>query len=408
MQESRRNFIKNTSLGIIGLSTINLPVFANSLVTNNSNKVNRAAPWLEISKKAYLKNVKAIAKVANNKSIIAVLKNNGYGLGDVQVASILENAKEVHAYALVKDTRCIALRESGIKKEILLMGDFSQALGNKLIQNDITFSIFSYESFKKIKSLSKKHSKKIKVQLYFDTGLGRMGIPFNQSLHWLKELKNTPNIVVQGVFSTLTTPKDFAKEQLDRFKDLISNLQSIGISTNVLHIAPSQSLLEIKESRLNYVRPGILLHGSLPLTDMKEFQHISLKPTFKLKATVIRLEKLKKGDTIGFSRFYTLKQDEWIATLPVGWADGYYSGAENGAKVLVNNSLFDVINVNASHCNILVGRNKKINVGDVATLIGPDRFEITPEGFSKLTKGHNYLQINYKESLPKIIVDEFN
>ena len=126
-----------------------------------------------------------------------------------------------------------------------------------------------------------------------------------------------------------------------------------------------------------------------------------------MKAPVIRLEKLNAGDTIGFSRFYKLEKDEWIATLPVGWADGYNSGAENGAMVLLGGKLCRVVNVNASHANISLGSETKVKVGDTVTLISPDYPELTPEGFGKLVKGHNYLQINYKESITKKIYEAF-
>ncbi|MEM9325280.1 MAG: alanine racemase C-terminal domain-containing protein, partial [Bacteroidota bacterium] len=132
-----------------------------------------------------------------------------------------------------------------------------------------------------------------------------------------------------------------------------------------------------------------------------------LQLTYRLKAPVIRLEKLKAGATIGFSRFYKVEQDEWIATLPIGWADGYDSGAENGAKVLLGDKLHTVVNVNSSHTNISLGPETDVSVGDVATLIGPERPEISPEGFGQLVNGHNYLQINYRESLTKYVYEAF-
>lgn len=128
-----------------------------------------------------------------------------------------------------------------------------------------------------------------------------------------------------------------------------------------------------------------------------------LKPTYRLKAKVIRLELLNEGDTIGFSRFYKAPEKQWIATLPIGWADGYSSAAENGAKLLNKGKLFTVVNVNASHCNVVIGTQKQVEVGDVATLIGPDALEI-----GQSIDGNNYLQINYKESIPKYIFDAFD
>ena len=406
MGSSRRTFIKKTSLGIASVGIAPLMVRAHAFSINNI-KDTGINPWIELSKKAYLENAETISRMAGNTPILAVLKNNAYGLGDVETASILDHSPYVEGYALVKDARCLALRKGGIKKPILLMGDFANNMGTDLAKADITLSAFSKESSKKIIAIAKNNDLNVKVHLYFDTGLGRMGMPYDAPLDWAVELASTKNISVTGLFSTLTTPLDFAKEQIERFNKLESRLHKLGVPITKKHIAPSLSILELKASHMNLVRPGILLHGSFPLTDMAESNAFKLQPTFRLKAKVIRLEKLKKGDTIGFSRFYELQQDEWIATIPIGWADGYASAAENGAKVLIENKLYTVVNVNASHCNVLVGSEKTINVGDTATLIGPDMPEITPEGFAKLIKGHNYLQINYKESIPKFVHDAF-
>ena len=374
----------------------------------SSNPAKKINPWLEISNSAYLHNAEMISKMAQGKPILAVLKNNAYGIGDVEVAKILDGSPYIHGFALVKEKRCLALRDAGVKKPILLMGDFESNLGKTLVDADITFSVFSYESFQKIMVLPFGDYQKTKVQLYFDTGLGRMGIPHDSSLEWIKELANNRNIKITGLFSTLTTPADFAREQMKRFSIVSTKLHKMGLSVDNQHIAPSLSLLELKESHLEMVRPGILLHGSFPLSAMSQSKEYPLQPVFRLRAGIIRMERLKKGDTIGFSRFYKIPENQWIATIPIGWADGYASAAENGAKVLIKGKLFTVVNVNASHCNVVIGREKEAAVGDIATLIGPDVPEITPEGFAQLIDGHNYLQINYKESLPKYIVDDFD
>lgn len=405
MKPSRRTFLKKTSVGAIGLGILPTSISTPSLGLDKDIKEG-VNPWIELSKKAYLKNAESISKMAQGSSVLAVLKNNAYGLGDIEVASILDDSPYVDGFALVKDVRCLALRAKGVQKPILLMGDFSAHFGGELLKADITLSVFSTESAVKIRALAKANRTKIKVQLYFDTGLGRMGIPYNKPLDWVTELVKIKNIEITGLFSTLTTPIDFAQEQLLRFNVLANRLNALGIDIPKKHIAPSQSILELEASHLNLVRPGILLHGSFPLQDMPQSKQFPLNPTFRLKAKVIRMERLNKGDTIGFSRFYEVNQDEWIATLPIGWADGYASAAENGAKVLIDETLYPVVNVNASHCNLVIGPKKDVKVGDVATLIGPDAPEIGPEGFAKAIKGHNYLQINYKESIPKIILDE--
>ena len=364
-------------------------------------------PWIELSKSAYLHNAAQISKMANGKPVVAVLKNNAYGLGAGQVARLLDDSPHIYSMAVVKDTNALEMRSHGVTKPILLMGDFDGELANELVKQGITLSIHSQDSLEKITAVANGTDQKIEVALYIDTGLGRMGIRYQQVENIAEQVSQQGNLAINQTFSTLTTPKDFANDQILRFQKVVKRLENRGISLGVKHLAPSYSLIDLPNSHEDAVRPGILLHGSFPVAKMEAAELFPLQVPYRLKAPVIRLEKLRKGDTIGFSRFYKVEQDEWIATLPVGWADGYYSGAENGAKVLLGDSLYNVVNVNASHANISLGSTTSINIGDVATLIGPDRPEITPEGFANLADGHNYLQINYKETIPKKVYESF-
>ena len=405
MSSSRRVFIKNTTsaLALSGLSGACFQSFKQFTIDRNK-AIN---PWIEISKEAYLHNVDVISQMADGKPIMAVLKNNAYGIGDVEVSCILDSHPKVSGIAVVKETRALAIRKSGVKKPILLMGDFDEELGPRLVKSNITLSIHSFESLEKIKQLANRTSQSVSVQLYIDTGLGRMGMPYYEAQQWALEIAKESDLKIDGAFTTLTTPKDFANEQLKRFNDLIKGLRLQGLKVDNLHSAPSYSMLTLTNSHLDMVRPGILLHGSFPLLNSAESEKYKLRPTFKLKARVIRVEKLRKGDCVGFSRFYTANSDEWIATIPIGWADGYDSRSENGAKVLIGTKTYRVINVNASHCNLLLNSKNDVKVGDIATLIGPDHEEITPAGFARSIDGHTYLQINFKESIPKYVYEDF-
>lgn len=408
MDTSRRKFMEQVALaaGVVALPSSVLGATPASKF--NLLKEHSADFWLELSKEAYHKNAGVISAMANQKPVLAVIKNNAYGLGDVEVAKILDSNTNIEGFALVKADRALALRKAGVKKNILLMGDFDESLGRDLVKNDIILSVFSAHALQKIKSISNNSRKQIKTALYIDTGLGRMGIPFNQASKFATKVSSSLNLTIKYTFSTLTTPKDFAKEQIKTFNALIQELSKKGVNVGKTHLAPSFSILDLPNSHQDMVRPGILIHGSFPIADMEdESKKWPLVPTYRLKSRVIRLEKLSAGDTIGFSRFYKVTKDEWIATLPIGWGDGYDSGAENGAKVLLNGTLYPVINVNANHTNISLGASTKIKIGDIATLIGPEKPEITPEGFGKLIKRHNYLQINYKESIPKFVFDAF-
>ncbi len=404
MTQNRRQFIKSTlaALAVISAGPVSLKSSAFA-----ADGAFQSKPWVELSKAAYLKNASQISKMAGGKPVLAVLKNNAYGLGDSQVARILNSSSDIAGIAMVKDDRALAVKAAGVSKPILLMGDFDNQLSDSLIEKKIILSIYSWDSLAKIKRLAGREAKPIEVALYIDTGLGRMGIPYQEAIRIAREVRDIPGLSISHTFSTLTSPKDFATEQIARFERIVAEMKKQGIPSGIKHLAPSSSLLELPSSHQDCVRPGILVHGSFPLANMPEAKRYPLQVPYRLKAPVIRLEKLRAGDTIGFSRFYKVEKDEWIATLPIGWADGYNGGAENGAKVLLGNQLVPVVNVNASHANISLGEATDVKVGDVATLIGPEREEITPEGFGKLVNGHNYLQINYKESLPKKIYETF-
>ncbi len=404
MSTDRRNFIRKT---VAGLATLPLApsLMANGMLGTKASFESK--PWIELSKSAYLHNASMISRMAGGKPIVAVLKNNAYGLGEVEVAQALDPSEHIFGIAVVKDESAIAMRAAGVTKPILLMGDFDSSLFAQLTQDEVTLAVHSQSSFDKIRELAYTASSRLKVALYIDTGLGRMGIPWSEVVDLAQQVSRVPYLTIEQTFSTLTTPRDFAQEQMVRFDQITSELEEKGIPVGLKHLAPSFSLLDLPNSHQDAVRPGILIHGSFPLAKMAEAEQYPLQVPYRLKAPVIRLEQLKAGDTIGFSRFYKVEQDEWIATLPIGWADGYYSGAENGAKVLLGDRLYTVVNVNASHANISLGSTTDIEVGDIATLIGPERPEITPEGFGKLAGGHNYLQINYKESLTKHVHESF-
>jgi len=404
MNQNRRSFLYKSFVSW-AMMAMGSKVFGHDF--HRTKRSYDSKPWIELSKHAYLHNAVQISKMAKGKPIIAVLKNNAYGLGDVQVAKILDGSEYITGIANVKDERSIAMRNEGVSKPILLMGDFDSANAKTLVEKKITLSVFSKTSFKKINMLAEEANQPINVALYVDTGLGRMGIPFQETIGIAQDIAKNEKLNIAQTFSTLTSPKDFAQLQIQRFENITNELNKKGIPTGLKHLAPSASLLDLPKSHQEAVRPGILLHGTFPLAKMEEAKQFPLKVSYRLKAPVIRLEKLKAGDTIGFSRFYKVEKDEWIATLPVGWADGYDSGAENGAMVLLGGKLYRVVNVNASHANISLGAKTKIKVGDIATLIGPEHPELTPEGFGKLVKGHNYLQINYKESIPKKIYETF-
>ncbi len=334
---------------------------------------------------------------------MAVVKNNAYGLGVIEVASLLDGLPEIWGLALVRAEDAFAVRQAGVRCPILLMAGFSESEGEELVRSNVTLSVFDDDDPAKIRRLADRLGRKIGVHLYVDTGLGRMGRLHSRVFPWLDQLMEWARL--KGAFTMLTSDDDFAREQVSLFRRLKTGLIERGIEPGLFHAASSAPALHQPESHFDAVRPGILLHGSLPGGGPGEAALIDLKLTFRLRARIVRLERLPAGSTIGFSRFYPIKEPTWIATVPIGWGDGYPSAAENGALALGGSGrMFKVVNVNSNHTNLLVGDEKVAAVGDVVTLMGPDAAKITPEGMAQRIGGHNYVQIDFKDYIPKFVL----
>lgn len=361
----------------------------------------RLDPWIELDRARYAHNARAIAKCAGGRPVIAVLKNDAYGLGVRQVASILDGLPEIRAFALVHGEDALALREDGVRKPILLMARHATSEGLELARADVTLSVFSDDDPERFGRLSERLGRPVLAHLYVDTGLGRMGRWHDRIGPWIDDFADS--IRLEGALTMLTSDSDFVPEQLARFARVREDLRRRGIEPALFHAASSSPMLHHPASRLDAVRPGILLHGSLPAGGQEETALVDVRVTFRLRAGVVRVERLPAGSTLGFSRFYELERPTWIATVPIGWGDGYPSAAEEGAVVVAKGRHFPVVNVNGNHTNLLLGEEKGLDVGDAVTLVGHDDPAVTPEGMAERIGGHNYRQIDYKGYLRKVV-----
>ena len=361
----------------------------------------RVDPWIELLPSAYLHNAAEISKRAGGRPVIAVLKHNAYGVGVREVASILDPAEAIWGFALVQSEEALALREAGIRKPILLMARHATHEGEALARAGVTLCAFDDDDPQRLRQLAKALGRPVNVQLYIDSGLGRMGRPHNRLGGWLDDVMEVAR--VEGAFTMLTSDSTFDAEQLRRFGEVRAALVQRGLSEGLFHAASSAPTLHNPAARLDAVRPGILVHGSVPGAAADETRLIHLKVAYRLRARIVRLERLPAGSTLGFSRFYPIDSPTWIATLPIGWGDGYPSAAENGAVVLAKGRQFQVVNVNGHHTNVLVGSEKVLEMGDLVTLVGPDDEAVTPAGLAERIQSHNYRQIDLKGYLPKFI-----
>lgn len=400
MPVSRREFV--AGLAVTPLLT-SVPRATHAATTGIS--ADRFDPWLEIDAAALRSNVAVVSGLAGKRPILAVIKNNAYGLGLTTVASVLDPMPQIKGFAVVKAEAAIALRDAGIRKPVLLMGLFSDRDGEELLRRDVQLSICTDDSASRIARAAKKAGQPAAAHIYLDTGMSRMGIPYFRALPVLRKLRGL-EINIEGTFTGFTEESDFDREQLGRFIEITDAARASGIELGSLHAASSHAVFNYADSHLDQVRPGIALFGAYPSDFESERSIATLTPAMRLKARVVRVEQLRVGDSVSYGRNYIAEKSTWIATIPVGHTDGMPREAVNGAHVVVNDLPYPVIGaVSASHTIIEVGAERSVNIGDVATLLGPDHPAIHPNQLADATGTSVYdALMHLNPGLPKILL----
>lgn len=407
MKISRRKFIgAAATVGIIpamGLSPVHDAV---SLPHISKISRDRYDPWIEVDEKALHHNVDVLSSLSGNKPIIAVVKNNAYGLGIKTTPKLLESNKKIIGFGVVKTEECFQMLEAGIKKPIMLL-----ALPNnkkdeyELVRQGIELCVFTPDVIQRLEKSAKKLQKKIKVHAYIDTGMSRVGMPYHKALPWLKTLASSPSIEIVSTFTDLTEEPDYDKEQVNRLQDVANAVRNSGLSVGRLHAASSNGIYHSPHTHLDLVRPGISLFGAYPTFEDQEKQKGELKAAYRWRARVVRVTQLREGDSISYGRNYIAEKPTWIATLPVGHSDGYPRSAVKGVKVLIGGEVYPVVGaVSASHCIVVLGDEKKVEAGDIATLVGPDHPSIEPNVINKVAGISVYdLLMHMNPNMPKFI-----
>ena len=370
MKPSRRSFLKaGLALPAVLKASPSLPAGSRTPETNVS-KDSSFDPWVEIHSENLRHNIQEISRRAASRPILAVIKNNGYGMGVTNVAQLLEPHTEIFGFAVVKLHEAISLRDAGVRKPILLMGPLDEQNLMDAVARGIMPMVYTPRG-PALDKTAAKTQKPVALHICIDTGIGRVGVPYHQAASLVHDLASRKSVRIQGTMMTFTEDPDFDKEQLGRFNDTCASLEKDGVALGKKHAASSFTLFQHPEAFLDMVRPGMAIYG---IYSENEFRHTSimdLRPAISLKARVIYVKKLRKGDSAGYNRAYIAKDDVWVATLPVGHADGWPRTAalahEKSAKVRINGNLYPVIaSVSASHCIVEVGNEERVKIGDVA------------------------------------------
>ncbi len=327
-------------------------------------------PWVEVHIANLRHNVAQIARRVGGRPILAVIKNNGYGLGVANAARLLESQNGIAGFAVVKLNEAISLRDARIRKPILLMGPFTERELGEMVARGITPMVYTPVA-PALARLARKRQRPVGIHVCVDTGIGRVGVPHGQAASFIREIAATKGVRIEGAMMTFTEDPDFDQEQLARFDSLCRTLSAEKIDLGRRHAASSYGLFQRPDAFLDMVRPGMALFGIYSEQPFRSAGVMDLRPAVSLHARVIYVKKIAKGESAGYNRAYVAKDDVRLATLPVGHADGWPRDAAKGAKVRIGSRLYPVIaSVSASHTIVEIGAEPAVKIGDIATFFG--------------------------------------
>lgn len=352
----------------------------------------------EVSLDAIAHNIKEIKKVLHSHTeLMAIVKADAYGHGVNGILKTLVQ-HQVNRLGVAILDEGIQLRKQGIDLPILILGYTPEVLCEKVVEYDLTQTIFTYEMAKAISDAACKLGRQSKVHVKIDTGMGRIGFLCQEdSLEIITRINELPNLKIEGIFSHFSKADEKDKhdshKQLERFEEFVRQLQNRGVHVPTTHIANSAGIIDLHQSHYNMVRAGIILYGLYPSDEVDQLG-IDLRPAMSLKTHVIFIKEVKKGTPISYGGTYVTDETKRIATIPVGYGDGYSRLLSSKGRVLINGEYAPILGricmdqfmVDVTHMEelqvgdevILFGEKdgKSITVEEIASLIGTINYEI--------------------------------
>ncbi len=332
----------------------------------------------------------------NNKNVglMAVIKADAYGHGDVMVAKALQGIADAYGVAIVEEG--IRLRENGITEPILILGHVGNINFKYLIEYNIETAIFDYDTAKNLSDEALKLGKKALVHIKVDTGMGRIGFfPNDESVQTICRINELEGIKINGIFTHFARAdeKDLtcANEAFNKFSNFFNKLEEKGIEIPTKHAANSASIIGFNHAYLDMVRSGITTYGLYPSDEVSK-DIVEIKPAMSWYSTVSFVKKVESGTPIGYGGTFVTKRDSVIATIPVGYADGYRRNMSNKGKVIINGKYAPIVGrICMDQFMVDVTDLDNVKMGDKVTLMGRDGdCEISADYIANLCDTINY------------------
>jgi alanine racemase len=362
---------------------------------------------VEINLKHLDHNINVVKNIIGNTKLMAVVKANAYGHGISEISKYIDKKVDYIGVAFIEEA--IKLREDGIKSPILVLGGIDNDQIDMFLENDVTITGSSIEKLEAISKEAKKMKKKAKVHLKIDTGMGRIGVQWDRVNQFFKRAFELSNLDIEGIFSHFVSSSldlELTRMQLERFKKALDVLDKYADRDElIIHLSNSGGVAnQLEDSYFNMVRSGLSLYGYSPIPELQE----KLKPIMTFKTKVSFFKVLEKGSTVGYDATYITKQKSRIATLPVGYADGYARSLSNKGKVIIRGQEYAIAGrVCMDQCMVDIGPDGEAYNGDEVLLWGNDgKNSIDLWEVSKLANRSIYdMLCGISQRVPRVYVD---
>ncbi|MBC7342431.1 MAG: alanine racemase [Clostridia bacterium] len=331
--------------------------------------------WAEIDLAAIANNIKEIRRVVTRPTqIMAVVKANAYGHGAVEVSRVaLEHGASWLGVAIFEEAE--ELRQAGIQAPILILGYSPADEAEAIVSLGLSQAVWTRSQAEALSRAAVKLGRPAKIHIKLDTGMGRIGfLPTAEAVKEIERIASLPGIAIEGTFTHFSSADDedktFTQEQLQRFHQMLEAIRSRGVEVGLRHAASSAAILTMPETHLDLVRLGVSLYGHFPSPATRR-NDVTLLPAMSFKTQIVHLKELPAGWPVSYGRTYYTSKPTLVATLPVGYADGYFRSFSNCGEVIIRGRrcpvigrvCMDQIMVDATSC-------PQARVGDEAVLFG--------------------------------------
>lgn len=368
--------------------------------------------WAEIDLDAIAYNTRNIKKLIGDKDLIAVVKANCYGHGVIDIIpTLLENGVSRFAVAMISEA--LEIRDNKITAPVMILGFTPLYLGEELINNNIEQTVYDLYYAKELSKIALTLNKKAKIHIAIDTGMGRIGfLPNEKSIDNITEICSLEGIEVIGIFTHFSTSdekdKEYSHEQFTKMLSVMDTLKKRGIDIPLKHVANSGAIIDLPDTYLDAVRAGIILYGYYP-SDEIDKNNLALKPALTLKATITNVKTLEKDMYVSYGRTFKTSNETIVATIPVGYADGYLRKLAENGKVIIKGEFAPIIGrICMDQFMIDVTNIPDVKIGDEVILLGEKNgLKYNADDMAKKLDTINYeVTCMLKSRLPRVYIKD--